>query len=110
MLTIALWLDSGVEKLSRLPSLYLLVLTRYSQIICFVTLLIVNIYRTVRLKLPENFDTEWQQFKKGYKNRVVGKIAEGTQATTGSDKLTFEQYRMLGGLAVASSTFYAHGF
>jgi hypothetical protein len=71
---------------------------------------IVNIYRVARLKLPEHFEAEWLQFKKGYKNRIAGKIADGTQGTAGSDKLTFEQYRMLCGLAVASSTFYAHGF
>ena len=71
---------------------------------------IVDMYRTARLRLPDGLNVEWLQFIKGFKNRTADNIAAGIQATAGSDKLTFEQYRMLSGLAVASKTFYAHGF
>lgn len=60
----------------------------------------------MRQKLPENLlPNDWQH-KKGYKNMIAGKIADGTQATAGA----CEQYRTLCGLAVASSAFYAHVF
>ena len=71
---------------------------------------IIDMYRTAKLKIPDDLNAEWLQFSKGYQNRVADNISLGIQATAGSDKLTFEQYRMMSGLAVASSTFYAHGF
>ena len=50
------------------------------------------------------------QYSKGFKNRVAENIAAGLQSTSGSDKLTFEQYRLLSTIALQSSTFYPHGF
>jgi integrase len=62
------------------------------------------------MNIPEDLNAEWLEFSKGYKNRVAENIASGTQETAGSDKLTFEQYRILSNLAIKSDTFYAHGF
>lgn len=66
---------------------------------------IVDLYKEANTKIPEDLNAEWLEFSKGYKNRVAG-----LQVTSGSDKLIFEQYRLLSLLAVKSSTFYAHGF
>jgi hypothetical protein len=71
---------------------------------------IIDMYKVAKLKIPEDLNAEWMEFSKGYKNRVAENIAAGLLSTSGSDKLTFEQYRLLSLLAVKSSTFYAHGF
>ena len=71
---------------------------------------ILNMYRSLKIRCPEDFNQEWLEYSKGFRNKVAENISLGTQATAGSDKLTFEQYRILSTLAVKSSTFYAHGF
>ena len=71
---------------------------------------IVDMYKKAKLNIPNDLNAEWLEYSKGYKNRVAENIAAGLQTTSGSDKLTFEQYRLLAGLAIKSSTFYAHGF
>lgn len=71
---------------------------------------IVDMYKRAKMNIPEDLNAEWLEFSKGYKNRVAENIAAGTQETAGSDKLTFEQYRILSNLAIKSDTFYAHGF
>jgi hypothetical protein len=70
---------------------------------------IVDMYKRAKMNIPEDLNAEWLEFSKGYKNRVAENIASGTQETAGSDKLTFEQYRILSNLAIKSDTFYAHG-
>lgn len=71
---------------------------------------IVDMYKQAKLNIPNDLNAEWLEFSKGYKNRVAENIAAGLLTTAGSDKLTFEQYRLLSVLAIKSSTFYAHGF
>ena len=71
---------------------------------------IVDMCKRAKMNIPEDLNAEWLEFSKGYKNRVAENIASGTQETAGSDKLTFEQYRILSNLAIKSDTFYAHGF
>ena len=71
---------------------------------------IIDMYKVAKIRIPEDLNAEWMEFSKGYKNRVAENIASGLQATSGSDKLTFEQYRLLTTIAIRSSTFYAHGF
>ena len=71
---------------------------------------IVDMYRTAKLNIPDGLNAEWKRYSRGYQNRIADNISAGIQTTAGSDKLTFEQYRLLSRLAVASSTFYAHGF
>ena len=71
---------------------------------------IIDMYKVAKIKIPESLNVEWMQYSKGFKNRVAENIAAGLQSTSGSDKLTFEQYRLLSTIALQSSTFYAHGF
>lgn len=71
---------------------------------------IIDMYKIAKLKIPDDLNDEWLQYSKGYKNRIAENIAAGTQPTAGSDKLTFEQYKLLSLLAINSTTFYAHGF
>lgn len=71
---------------------------------------ILDLYRASKIRCPGNFNQEWLEYSKGYRNKVAENISLGMQPTAGSDKLTIEQYRTLSMLAVKSSTFYAHGF
>ena len=70
----------------------------------------VSFFARHKVRLPETFEDEWIEFSKGYKNKVAENIAAGVTPTAGSDKLSFKDYRLLALYAVASDTFYAHGF
>ena len=70
----------------------------------------VSFFTRHKVRLPETFEDEWIEFSKGYRNKIAENIAEGKTPTAGSDKLTFKDYRLLAAYAVASDTFYAHGF
>jgi hypothetical protein len=71
---------------------------------------IIDMYKRAKMNIPEDLNAEWLEFSKGYKNRVAENVAAGLQETVGSDKLTFEQYRLLSNLAIKSDAFYAHEY
>ena len=70
----------------------------------------MNFFTRHKVHLPETFEDEWIEFSKGYRNKIAENIADGKTPTAGSDKLSFKDYRLLAAYAVASDTFYAHGF
>ena len=70
----------------------------------------VNLFGRSKVVLPKTFEKEWTQFSKGYRNKVAENISAGVIPTAGSDKITFNEYKMLAAHAAKSSTFYAHGF
>lgn len=72
--------------------------------------MLVNLFGRLKVKLPDGFEGEWNDFAKGYKNKIAEDISAGLIPTAGSDKLTFNDYKILTSHAVKSDTFFAHGF
>ena len=70
----------------------------------------INLFLRHKVSIPEDFEIEWMTFSKGYRNKIAESISAGLIPTAGSDKLTFEDYKILTAHAVKSTTFYAHGF
>ena len=70
----------------------------------------VNLFGQQKVRLPETFEDEWIEFSKGYRNKIAENIAAGITPGAGTDKLSYKDYRLLAAYAVASDTFYAHGF
>ena len=72
--------------------------------------MLVHLFKKQKMKLPETFKNEWIDYSKGFKNISAKNIAAGLTPSAGSDKLPFEDYKLLTGIASKSETFYAHGF
>lgn len=72
--------------------------------------MMVNLFKKEKMRLPETFDQEWDDYSKGYQNKSAENIAAGLTPSAGSDKLAFEDYKLLIGVAIKSECFYAHGF
>lgn len=72
--------------------------------------MLISLFTREKVDIPETFENEWIEFSKGYRNKIAENISAGITPTAGSDKLSFKDYRLLASHAVASTTFYAHGF
>ena len=72
--------------------------------------MLVNLFSRLKSPFPESFEEEWNEFAKGYKNKIAENISAGLMPAAGTDRVTFEDYKKLTLFALQSEKFYAHSF
>ena len=72
--------------------------------------MMVNLFKKEKMRLPETFGQEWEDYSRRYENKNAAIIAAGLTPSAGSDKLNFKDNNLLIGVTKKSECFYAHGF